>query len=475
MDLISTVDSLKTRMHLQTNMTLEMEKHAMHESLDSVADAEDAASSKDETDIQSVQSSFFVSDSDPYLKAYALYEREMDEFVRMLQPREAQISFRQEAASIMKNLIQKALKCNAFVISFSELKCFLPDDPIKLTVVLNHAALSTWHKVLYDRLVILSEQQEIRAESNLMQLDQTDVNFKIRDVRLISEADTFKISGLMDNMPFEIVGNGRVDLSMLTFFEEVGALVGNDHLLKRSVLLIRAWWWYESLADGEKSPREYLPDCAIWLMTTALFNVYHRLIVDPVQALYLFLRIYASFDGRKEIVTLYGLKRIPDNSPVCIIERDDREYLIPPKLFEKYYNVVNVSHETNPNANAVPLSQQWKADNSSLVILNPFTMENITLEKLSNRKVDKIQAIFKQGLVNLKATFDDASGQRASLTSTVFPQTMRALLSGSARRDTAASTRHGAMSIDYIEMYAILRFALFFVDVGLTMSVVVLG
>lgn len=445
MDLISTVDSLKSRL-------VSIEKNGIAPPLEVNPYLEDGNNSKDDIDGQSTQSSVIISDSDPCLKMYPRFEREMDEFVRMIQPREAQISFRQEAAMIMKSLIQKALKCNAFVISFSELKCFLPDDPIRLTVVLNHAALSTWHKILYDRLVILSEQHEIRTESSLMPLDQSEMMFRIRDVRLISEADTFKISGLMDNLPFEIVGNGRVDLTMLAFFEEVGALVGNDHLLKRSVLLIRAWWWYESMADGEKSPREYLPDSALWLMTAALFNVYHRLIVDPVQALYLFLRIYGSFDGRKEVVTLYGLKRIPENASHCVIERDDREYLIPAKLFEKYYNVVNVTHDANPNTVAVPPVQQWKADNSSLVILNPFTMETITLEKLSSRKVEKIQAIFKQGLSNLKQSFDDMSGKRNSLTSLVFPLTMRAMLSGLARRDTAASSRQGAMSIDYLEM-----------------------
>lgn len=442
MDLIGTVDSLKSRL-----LTLE-KSNSIREQVALSSHTDDNNSISGEGDVKYI--SPIVSESDPNLKMYLRFEREMDEFIRMLQPREAQISFRQDAASTMKAFILKAVKCNAFVISFSELKCFLPDDPIKLTVVLNHALTSTWYKVLFDRLVILSEQQEIRSESSLMHLDQQDISFKIRDIRLISEADTFKISGFIDNMPFEIVENGRVDLSMLAFFEEVGALVGNDHLLKRSVLLIRAWWWYESLVEGEKSPRDYLPDCALWLMTSALFNLYHRLIVDPVQALYLFLHIYGSFDGRNDIITLYGLKRIPESAYHCAIDRDDREYLIPPKLFEKYYNVVNISHEANPTT--TPPIQQWKVDNSSFVILNPFTMENITLEKLSSRKVEKIQAILKQGLTNLKSIFDDTSGQLTSLTATVFPQTMRSLLAGVARRDTAASTRQGAMSIDYIEM-----------------------
>lgn len=395
-----------------------------------------------------------ISTSDTCLQAYLRFERELDEFVRMLQPREAQISFRQEAAALMKSHIQKALRCNAFVVSYSKLKCFLPDDPMKITVVLNHAALSTWHKILYDRLVILSEQHDIRAESSLLHDNGApDAPYKVRDVKLISDADTFKISGFMDNMPFEIVGNGRVDLTMLAFFEEVGSLVGNDHLLKRSVLLIRAWWWYESMLEGEKSPRDYLPDGAIWLMTAALFNIYHRLIVDPLQALYLFLKTYGSFDGKRDIVTLYGLKRVQDGATFCNIDRDDREYLIPAKLFEKYYNVVNVTHDGSLNL-ATNSSQQWKMDNSSLVILNPFTMENITLEKLSNRKVEKIQLLFRQGLQHLKSVFDDTNAVRGALVSTVFPETMRSLLSGTARRDTASSAmRHPPVgNSDYMEM-----------------------
>jgi hypothetical protein len=373
------------------------------------------------------------------------------------------------------------------VNSFSELKCFLPDDSIKLTVVLNHAAISTWHKVLYDRLVIVSEQQEIRHEStsfyqhhhdaNMMMITNNNNNnnndlsmgCRLRDIKLVADGDTFKISGFIELLPFEIVGNGRVDLCMLAFFEEVAALVGNDHLLKRSVLLIRAWWWYETILEGNEkaSPREYLPDCAIWMMTATIFNIYHRTIRDPLQVLYLFLRIYSNYDGRQEIITLYGIKKIMDNANSVFIDRHDREYLIPNKLYEKYYHVINVVIDGGNPMN-ITNTQQWKVDNAGLVILNPFTMENMTLEKLSIRKMEKIHNLFRYGYQMLLKILDETTTNNNNnnnnnninlqtnrgsslLVSTLFPMSMKVMLSSNGRPDTFSQSKYGNNQ-DYLEM-----------------------
>lgn len=84
------------------------------------------------------------------------FERETEDFIRMVQPRESQLVFRQAAVELLKSHVQKALRCNAYDISFAELKCFLPDDPIRLTVVVTSMTKATWHKVVYDRLMIIT-------------------------------------------------------------------------------------------------------------------------------------------------------------------------------------------------------------------------------------------------------------------------------------------------------------------------------
>ena len=60
----------------------------------------------------------------------------------------------------------------------------------------------------------------------------------------------------------EIVVNVRTDLCMLAFVEEFSGLVGQDNLFKRSLLLIRAWWVYETASYVGTTCRT--SRCASW-------------------------------------------------------------------------------------------------------------------------------------------------------------------------------------------------------------------
>jgi hypothetical protein len=307
------------------------------------------------------------------------------------------------------------LNCNAFNVSFLELKCFLPDDPIKLTVIANHTTAATWHKILYDRLMIDSEQLEQGQE-------------QIRDVRMTNDATTFKVLGTINSLPFEIVANNRLDLCMLAFFEEVNALVGNDHLFKRSILLIRAWWTYESgRLSGEESLKEYLPEMAVWLMVAAIFNDHHCLIASPIQALYLFLAIYSNYDGTHQAITLFGIRQfLPKSNNIGLSVEiglpwsslsppytlssvgigGGCDMLISAKLFEKYYQVVNVQ---SANAMVELMTQKVVkvADRSGFNVVHPFTFSSMTLEKLSSRKSEMILQCFKTAAMDMKNIFQD--------------------------------------------------------------------
>ena len=88
----------------------------------------------------------------------------------------------------------------------------------------------------------------------------------------------FKLVCLVDDcVEAEVVFNNRNDLCMLAFTDEVDALVGKNHLFKRSILLIRAWWFYETVRFCVL--RFCL--CAIFVRASLLFFV---LIMGRVQA-----------------------------------------------------------------------------------------------------------------------------------------------------------------------------------------------
>lgn len=248
--------------------------------------------------------------------------------------------------------------------------------------------------------------------------------------------------GSVQGVPFELVANGQIDLLLLAFFEEVSCLVGNDQLLKRSVLLIRSWWRFETITDNGRSPRDYLPDIAIWLMTIALFNVHYTKIQEPLQALYLFLEMYSAYDDNQEVITIYGLRSIAAVAATHLFvgREDNEEYLIPTKLTDKYQAAIPSSLEQSGGHNGNATSSTWKIDRSAFVVLNPFTLENVTLEKLSSRKVEMILKAFRQSFVGFQnqivALISSSKEQQGSLISAVFARSMSALLGVQPRRDT---------------------------------------
>lgn len=369
------------------------------------------------------------------------FDKEAEEIVRLVQPRENQFDYRNSATRYLKKQIMRSLNCPVLDISFHELKCFLPDDPIKMTVVLNQAAISTWHKVVYDRLLIISEQDS--RNDSVAESDEEEEEkhaHKIKTIRLVNESSIFKVIGVIDNVPFEVVANARVDLCMLAFFEEVNSLIGRDHLMKRSILLIRSWWLYETGTMSDKSPKEFLPDFAIWLMVVSIFNKYHNRITSPVQALYLFLYIFATFDGNTQAITLQGIRSFTDYSSNLMMWDENCDLLIPPKLFEKYFQVVNI-HNTNPIEAFGP--RTVKVDRCGYTVVHPFTYSSLTLEKLSNRKSEKILQCFKTTLSNfsqlLIAQTKSTTPSVKSIMRAIFPETLKKIGAQSWRVDTFSS------------------------------------
>jgi hypothetical protein len=400
-----------------------------------------------------------LEDDPNFEQEYALcgaFEKEAEEIIRLVQPRENQFEYRSSATNYLKKQITRSLNCPVLDLSFHELKCFLPDDPIKITVVLSQSSISTWHKVVYDRLLIISEQDaRSEVDSELEEEEEKHVH-SIKTIRLVNESSIFKVIGMIDSIPFEVVANARVDLCMLAFFEEVNSLVGRDHLMKRSMLLIRSWWLYETGNISEKSPKEFLPDFAIWLMVTSIFNKYHNRITSPIQALYLFFYMFGVFDGNVQAITLQGIRSFTDYSSNLVMWDENQDLLIPPKLYEKYFQVVNI-HNSSPIDKFGP--RNVKVDRCGYTVVHPFNYTSLTLEKLSNRKSEKISSCFKTAMTSLSQLFQaqakpsPSTAHLKSLMRAVFPETLKKIGGQNWRIDTFSSPQFGQMESFDLEMY----------------------
>jgi hypothetical protein len=91
-------------------------------------------------------------------------------------------------------------------------------------------------------------------------------------------------------------------------------VIGQNHLLKRSILLLKAWMTYESSLLG--SQLACMATYGMYILAVYIFNNYGKdkdgimVIKTEMQFLRKFFNVFGSFDWDKYMVTVYGPVRI---------------------------------------------------------------------------------------------------------------------------------------------------------------------
>lgn len=363
------------------------------------------------------------------LNQVQVYDSAVDEMLQVLRPGENQLQYRASVVSFLKKQIRIALGCNAFEVGLHELHCFLPDDPVRLTVVKGRDVVDTWHRALNDRLQTLAENPVMTSAEavNTEREDLPDaifsqfrvlVDHKVSNVNTASDSVKFMVTCAVDKTNVTVVYNAREDLCLLTFFEEVSQLVGKDQLFKRSMLLIRAWWLYDTTAYMNHPMSHYIPEFAFCIMVVAVFNQYHKQINSPMQALTLFLVEYANFDVNAQIVTIQGiidLRESTNGTRVTPLQGKDTDLLSADQL-DVFWQLFNVNDSVDPtigiltntsssdDLNSLRASQgarkalkSVRIDRTGFNVLNPFTLSNMIPKKLSARRLALVQMAFRAG------------------------------------------------------------------------------
>ena len=264
----------------------------------------------------------------------------VDRVVTEIGPQDAHLKYQHAAARYIKKLLRKALQCNIFETGLHGIRCFLPTDPLSLSVVLSGKLEPCWHTLARDGL--LKAQNPVSPNNS--DTASTDNKHTIKRVDCTKVGEEFKVTCVCDSTFVEISLNARNNVCILAFFEEVDVLVGSDNLFKRSLMLIRAWWNHETVGAIDASTRALLNDTAIAVMVCAIFNQFHMRISSPLQALCLFLAEYSAYDGATQAITLQGI--VPfhgaDGTQLHHIE-PNKKHLLSPALIEKYQQLFNLA------------------------------------------------------------------------------------------------------------------------------------
>ncbi|KAF5451726.1 hypothetical protein F2P56_026808 [Juglans regia] len=236
-----------------------------------------------------------VLDSDRWLKA----EERTAELIACIQPNPPSEERRKAVADYVQRLIMKCFPCRVFTFGSVPLKTYLPDGDIDLTAFSKNQNLKeTWaHQV---RDILENEEKNENAE------------FHVKEVQYI-QAEVKIIKCLVENIVVDISFDQLGGLCTLCFLEEVDHLINQNHLFKRSIILIKAWCYYESRILG--AHHGLISTYALETLVLYIFHVFNNSFAGPLEVLYRFLEFFSKFDWDNFCVSLWGpvpISSLPD-------------------------------------------------------------------------------------------------------------------------------------------------------------------
>jgi len=119
----------------------------------------------------------------------------------------------------------------------------------------------------------------------------------IFDLTLVENTDVQIIKLSYQDMAVDISVGQYSGLCTFEFMERCDELVGKNHLLKRSIILLKAWMLYEARLLGSHSAG--MATYALYVLILYLFNAHHREIETAFDAFRLFFEVYREVDWEK--------------------------------------------------------------------------------------------------------------------------------------------------------------------------------
>ena len=308
----------------------------------------------------------------------------VDAVLSLLMPHEVQITYRTSARAYLDRAVRLSLNAKIFESGLHALQTFLPDDPVRLTVLLWRGNSTNWLANLTDKMRTLENAGGSAGSKSLpgsmggmmmngMPSFDDDAfgenNFDVDNEPKPTGEHT--VSGInpstnnghsrlllnIDSVPVEIMPNGRSDLCFLALVEEIAQLVGKNELFKRSLLLIRGWWTYETSAYVGVSTKNFLSDSVVSVLVCSIFNQYHAVINQPLQALAVFLAEYSDVKWSDVAVTLQGIvpfhsSSVIDNQPW--LREPLPSELVSSAILQKHCDFYHMSSTSTSRASSTP-------------------------------------------------------------------------------------------------------------------------
>ncbi|XP_044493681.1 uncharacterized protein LOC123217016 isoform X2 [Mangifera indica] len=320
-----------------------------------------------------------VLDSERWLKA----EERTAELIACIKPNSFSEERRSAVADYVQRLIVKCFPCEVFPFGSVPLKTYLPDGDIDLTAFSVQNLKDTWAHQVRDKLE--KEEKNEHAE------------FHVKEVQYI-QAEVKIIKCLVENIVVDISFSQLGGLCTLCFLEEVDRLINHNHLFKRSIILIKAWCYYESRILG--AHHGLISTYALETLVLYIFHVFNNSFSGPLEVLYRFLEFFSKFDWDNFCLSLWGpvpISSLPDVTAEP--PRKDGRVLVLSKLFLDACTRFGVYPVGQENPSQPFVSKHFN-------VIDPLRVNNNLGRSVSKGNFFRIRSAFAFGAKRLARLLD---------------------------------------------------------------------
>lgn len=303
-----------------------------------------------------------------------LAEERAQEILNAIQPIFASDRSRNEIINYVQTLIKDRLGIEVFLFGSVPLKTYLPDGDIDLTV------LTPQDK----------EEDLANTLCRMLRAENRESDFHVTDVQYI-QAQVKVIKCSIRNIAVDISFNQMAGLCALCFLEQVDQIFGRDHLFKRSIILIKAWCYYESRILGANTG--LISTYALAVLVLHIINISYSSLSGPLAVLYKFLDYYASFDWDSYCITVNG--PVPISSLPDMTETKHHEVVLNEKFFRECIELYSVpTKPVEANGHYFPVKH--------FNIVDPLKHSNNLGRSVTQGNLQRIRHAFTLGARKLK-------------------------------------------------------------------------
>ncbi|KAK2079093.1 hypothetical protein QBZ16_002783 [Prototheca wickerhamii] len=274
----------------------------------------------------------------------------------------------------------------AFMFGSVPLRTYLPDGDVDISLFCKSSRDQAAMRGAWAGRLLSALQWETR---------RGPLHLPIQDVQIIqAEVQLVKciVAGVVVDISFDTIGG----LCTVAFLESVDRLLGRGHLFKRSILLIKAWCYYESRLLG--AHHGLLSSYALETMVLNVINRHHSILRTPLQVLMQFLETYSSFDWETHGLSLQGtvvLDALPELKVIPAAMSQAEPLLSPSSLAEMLARY------------AVPTKQPDSSfPRRNINIFDPLLPSNNLGRSVSKASAARFAAALRLGLSSLRRALE---------------------------------------------------------------------